>query len=96
MLGLTVYVFLSGFADVFDVDHFIQQMNGFIHVAKELPPELASKAPFLVDSRKRKGQFDYIETVLPVLLKHQYISFTPQMSQRRDRYNHINFFWLTF
>ncbi|CAO2815273.1 unnamed protein product [Amaranthus hypochondriacus] len=78
----------SGFADVFDVDHFIQQMNGFIHVVKELPPELASKAPFLVDSRKRKGQFDYVETVLPLLLEHQYISFTPQMSQRRDRYPH--------
>ncbi|KMT00686.1 hypothetical protein BVRB_9g219740 isoform B [Beta vulgaris subsp. vulgaris] len=78
----------SGFADVFDVDHFIQQMDGFIQVAKELPPELASKEPFPVDCRKRKGQFDYIETVLPPLLEHRYISFTPQMSQRRDRYPH--------
>lgn len=78
----------SGFADVFDVDHFIQEMYGFIQVVKELPPELASKEPFPVDCRKRKGQFDYMETVLPPLLQHRYISFTPQMSQRRDRYPH--------
>lgn len=78
----------SGFADIFDVDYFIQQMDGFVQVAKELPPEIASKEPFHVDCRKRKGQFDYIETVLPPLLEHQYISFTPQMSQRRDRYPH--------
>ncbi|XP_021866667.1 O-fucosyltransferase 13 isoform X2 [Spinacia oleracea] len=78
----------SGFADVFDVDYFIQQLDGFIQVVKELPPDLASKEPFQVDGRKRKGQFDYIETVLPALLQHRYISFTPQMSQRRDRYPH--------
>ncbi|KAM6585919.1 hypothetical protein CsatB_012921 [Cannabis sativa] len=76
----------SGFADIFDVDHFIQQMNGFIRVAKEFPPEIASKEPFHVDCRKRKGQFDYVESVLPSLMEHQYISITPAMSQRRDRY----------
>ncbi|KAL5575601.1 hypothetical protein UlMin_017300 [Ulmus minor] len=76
----------SGFADVFDVDYFIQQMNGFIKVAKELPLEIASKEPFHVDCSKRKGQFDYIESVLPSLLEHRYISITPAMSQRRDRY----------
>lgn len=76
----------SGFADVFDVEYFIQQMNGFIKVVKELPPEIASKEPFRVDCSKRKGQFDYIETVLPSLLEHHYISITPAMSQRRDRY----------
>ncbi|KAL4607702.1 hypothetical protein ACB092_09G194100 [Castanea dentata] len=76
----------SGFADVFDVEYFIQQMNGFIKVVKELPPEIASKEPFRVDCSKRKGQFDYIESVLPSLLEHHYISITPAMSQRRDRY----------
>lgn len=76
----------SGFADVFDVDYFIQQMDGFIKVVKELPPEVALKEPFRVDCSKRKGQFDYIESVLPSLLKYQYISITPAMSQRRDRY----------
>lgn len=76
----------SGFADVFDVDYFIQQMEGFIKVAKELPPEIASKKPVRVDCSKRKGQFDYIESVLPLLLEHRYISMTPAMSQRRDRY----------
>ncbi|XP_050245621.1 O-fucosyltransferase 13 isoform X1 [Quercus robur] len=76
----------SGFADVYDVEYFIQQMNGFIKVVKELPPEIASKEPFRVDCSKRKGQFDYIETVLPSLLEHHYISITPAMSQRRDRY----------
>ncbi|GAB4842064.1 O-fucosyltransferase 13 [Ancistrocladus abbreviatus] len=76
----------SGFADVFDVDYFIQQMDGLVHMVKELPPELASKEPFQVDCRKRKGQFDYIESVLPSLLQHHYISITPAMSQRRDRY----------
>ncbi|XP_059645701.1 O-fucosyltransferase 13 isoform X2 [Cornus florida] len=76
----------SGFADVFDVDYFIQQMKGFVKVVKNLPAELASKEPFRVDCSKRKGQFDYIETVLPSLLEHHYISITPAMSQRRDRY----------
>ncbi|WCJ40573.1 O-fucosyltransferase family protein [Euphorbia peplus] len=76
----------SGFADVFDVDYFIQQIKGFVRVVKELPPNIASKEPFHVDCSKRKGQFDYIESVLPSLLEHQYISFTPAASQRRDRY----------
>lgn len=79
-------MYFSGFADVFDVDYFIQQMDGFIKVVKELPPEVALKEPFHVDCSKRKGQFDYIESVLPSLLKYQYISITPAMSQRRDRY----------
>ncbi|KAL9264835.1 O-fucosyltransferase 13-like protein [Drosera capensis] len=55
-------------------------------IVKELPPEMSSVSPFQVDCRKRKGQFDYIESVLPLLLEHQYISITPAMSQRRDRY----------
>lgn len=76
----------SGFADVFDVDYFIQHMKGFINVVKDLPAELESKEPFHVDCSKRKGHFDYIESVLPSLLEHHYISFTPAMSQRRDRY----------
>ncbi|GFZ07965.1 O-fucosyltransferase family protein [Actinidia rufa] len=76
----------SGFADVFDVDYFIQQMNSFVKIVKELPVEIASKEPFPVDCSKRKGQFDYVESVLPSLLEHHYISFTPAMSQRRDRY----------
>ncbi|KAK4772789.1 hypothetical protein SAY86_014564 [Trapa natans] len=76
----------SGFADVFDVDYFIQQMDGFVRVVKELPSEIASKQPFHVDCSKRKGQFDYVESVLPSLLQHHYITITPAMSQRRDRY----------
>ncbi|CAN6573160.1 unnamed protein product [Malus baccata var. baccata] len=39
-----------------------------------------------VDCSKRKGQFGYIETVLPALLEHHYISITPTMRQIRDRY----------
>ncbi|GKV35833.1 hypothetical protein SLEP1_g44041 [Rubroshorea leprosula] len=61
-------------------------MNGFVKVVRELPPEISSKEPFPVDCSKRKGQFDYIESILPSLLEHRYISFTPAMSQRRDRY----------
>lgn len=80
-----MFVF-SGFVDVFDVDYFIQQLKGFINVVKELPAEIASKEPVRVDCSKRKGQFDYVESVLPSLLKHRYISITPAMSQRRDRY----------
>ncbi|KAE9621318.1 hypothetical protein Lal_00023601 [Lupinus albus] len=76
----------SGFADVYDVDYFIQNMNGFVKVVKELPPEIASKEPVRVDCSKRKGQFDYVESILPSLLEHKYISITPAMSQRRDRY----------
>ncbi|KAK7855231.1 o-fucosyltransferase 13 [Quercus suber] len=81
---ITIWLHLSGFADVFDVDYFLQQMNEFIKVVKELPPEIASKEPFRVDCSKRKGQFDYIESVLPSLLEHHYISITPARSQRRD------------
>ncbi|KAI3766742.1 hypothetical protein L2E82_16813 [Cichorium intybus] len=76
----------SGFSDVFDVDYFIQQLKGFIEVVKELPAEIASKEPVRVDCSKRKGHFDYVESVLPSLLKHHYISITPAMSQRRDRF----------
>ncbi|KAL6568060.1 O-fucosyltransferase 13 [Orobanche hederae] len=76
----------SGFGDVFDVEYFIQKMNGFVQIVKELPLELASNEPVQVDCSKRKGLFDYIETVLPSLLEHHYISITPAMSQRRDRY----------
>ncbi|GFP95500.1 uncharacterized protein at1g04910 [Phtheirospermum japonicum] len=76
----------SGFGDVFDVDNFIQKMNGFVQIVKELPTELASKEPVRVDCSKRKGLYDYVETVLPSLLEHRYISITPAMSQRRDRY----------
>lgn len=83
---LTPCRFSSGFADVFDVDHFISQMNGYVKVVKKLPPEFASKEPYHVDCSKRKGQFDYVESVLPSLLEHRYISITPAMSQRRDRY----------
>ncbi|GAU22299.1 hypothetical protein TSUD_260990 [Trifolium subterraneum] len=76
----------NGFADVYDLDYFIQHMNGFVKVVKTLPPEIATKEPVPVDCSKRKGQFDYVESVLPSLLKHKYISITPAMSQRRDRY----------
>ncbi|XP_040382684.1 uncharacterized protein LOC102713488 [Oryza brachyantha] len=74
----------SGFADVFDVDYFIQQTRGYVEVVKDMPEQIASKEPFKVDCSKRKGHFDYVETVLPALLEHQYISLTPAMSQRRD------------
>ncbi|XP_072971551.1 O-fucosyltransferase 13 isoform X1 [Typha angustifolia] len=76
----------SDFADVFDVDYFIEKMKGFVEIVKELPEEIASREPFRVDCSKRKGQFDYVEVVLPALLEHHYISITPAMSQRRDRY----------
>ncbi|ESR40480.1 O-fucosyltransferase 13 [Citrus sinensis] len=76
----------SDFADIFEADYFIQHMDGFVKVVKELPPEISSKEPFHVDCSKRKGQFDYVESVLPALLEHKYISLTPAMSQRRDRY----------
>ncbi|MQL87937.1 hypothetical protein Taro_020488 [Colocasia esculenta] len=76
----------SGFADIFDVDYFIEQMKDFVHVLRELPEDISSREPFRVDCSKRKGPFDYVEHVLPFLLEHRYISITPAMSQRRDRY----------
>lgn len=76
----------SGFEDIFDVDYFIQQTKGFVEIVKELPDDIASREPFKVDCSKRKGNFDYVEAVLPALKKHHYISITPAMSQRRDRY----------
>lgn len=76
----------SGFEDIFDVDYFIRQTKGFVEVVKEFPDDLSSKEPFKVDCSKRKGNFDYVESVLPALKKHHYISITPAMSQRRDRY----------
>lgn len=56
---------------------------------KELPGEIASKEPFHGDCSKRKGLYDYVESVFPSLLEHRFISFTPAMSQRRDRYNYV-------
>ncbi|KAL5729553.1 O-fucosyltransferase 13 [Ranunculus cassubicifolius] len=67
----------SGFADVFDADYFINEMKGFVTVVKSLPEEISSREPVRVDCSKRKGHFDYIESVLPVLLEHHYISITP-------------------
>ena len=69
-------------------------MNGFVKVVKQFPPEIASKEPVRVDCSKRKGQFDYVESVLPSLLEHKYISITPAMSQRRDRYEYVSHFYL--
>lgn len=76
------------------MDYFVDKINGFVKVVKELPVEIASKEPVRVDCSKRKGQFDYIESVLPSLLEHHYISITPAMSQRRDRYDSdLNLFY---
>lgn len=76
----------SGFADVFDVDYFIQHMEGFIHFVREPPGDLAARGPVKIDCRKRKGHFDYVESVLPALLEHKFIVINPAMSQRLDRY----------
>ncbi|XP_031504809.1 O-fucosyltransferase 13 isoform X1 [Nymphaea colorata] len=76
----------SGFSDIFDVDYFIHQMRGYIEVIKELPEDLKSKEPVKVDCSKRKGLFDYVEYLIPFLRKDRFISITPAMSQRRDRY----------
>ncbi|KAK8952266.1 hypothetical protein KSP39_PZI003872 [Platanthera zijinensis] len=76
----------SGFGDIFDVDYFIEQTKGFVEIVKELPDDLASREPVKVDCSKRTGNFDYVEAVLPALKNHHYISITPAMSQRRDRY----------
>jgi hypothetical protein len=78
--------YVSGFADVFDVDYFIEKTRGYVEVVKDMPEEISLKEPFKVDCRKRKGRFDYVETVLPALLEHRYISLTPAVSQRKDRY----------
>ncbi|KAG0452630.1 hypothetical protein HPP92_025294 [Vanilla planifolia] len=76
----------SGFADVFDVDFFVKQTEGFVNIVRELPEDVTSREPFKVDCSKRNGNFDYIESVLPALLVHRFISITPAMAQRRDRY----------
>ena len=76
----------SGFADIFDVDYFIQQMEGFVHVVKELPEDLAGRKPVRVECHKWKGHFDYVESILPAFLDHIFIDITPVMSQRSDRY----------
>ncbi|KAF9615125.1 hypothetical protein IFM89_022055, partial [Coptis chinensis] len=85
-LALSFICQYSGFADVFDVDYFIQEMKNYITVLKTVPEEIALREPVRVDCSKRKGHFDYIESVLPLLLEHRYISITPAASQRRDRY----------
>ncbi|PKA55279.1 Protein MEI2-like 4 [Apostasia shenzhenica] len=84
--SLLVIGILGRFGDVFDVEYFISQAKGFVEIVKELPGDLKSREPFKVDCSKRKGNFDYVEEVLPALKKHRYISITPAMSQRRDRY----------
>ncbi|KAF0900011.1 hypothetical protein E2562_026252 [Oryza meyeriana var. granulata] len=48
----------SGFADVFDVDYFIEQTRGYVEVVKEMPEEIASKDPFKSNAK------DTEETVL--------------------------------
>ncbi|CAN6458763.1 unnamed protein product [Victoria cruziana] len=76
----------SDFSDIFDVDYFIHQMRGYVKVMKEPPDDIKSKEPVRVDCSKRREQFDYVEHLLPFLRKVRFISITPAMSQRRDRY----------
>ncbi|KAH7429290.1 hypothetical protein KP509_09G040200 [Ceratopteris richardii] len=76
----------SGFADIFDVDYFIQRTKGFVRVVKELPQTLTQVKPVFINCRKRKDPFDYIEEVLPLLKKHKVIRILPAASQRPDRY----------
>ncbi|KAG0453712.1 hypothetical protein HPP92_025016 [Vanilla planifolia] len=65
---------------------FVKQTEGFVNIVRELPEDVTSREPFKVDCSKRNGNFDYIESVLPALLIHRFISITPAMAQRRDRY----------
>ncbi|XP_024514851.1 O-fucosyltransferase 13 isoform X2 [Selaginella moellendorffii] len=75
----------SGFSDIFDADFFIETMKGYVRVVKELPPPYASKKTVLIDCQKKK-LFDYVEAVLPVLLKEKVVIIRPAASQRSDRY----------
>lgn len=66
-------VSITGFADVFDVDHFIQRTKGICDIVMESPEEIASREQLRVDYSSCKGLFDYIETVLATLLERRYI-----------------------
>lgn len=76
----------SDFADIFDVNFFINQTKGLVHVVKELPEALTSVQPFFINCWKRKAPFDYIEEVLPALQNHKVVIIRPAASQRSDRY----------
>ncbi|OAY66871.1 Uncharacterized protein ACMD2_11734, partial [Ananas comosus] len=45
----------SNFADVFDVDYFIEKMKGFVAIVKGLPEEIASEEPFKVDCTSERA-----------------------------------------
>lgn len=76
----------SDFAEIFDVDYFINQTKGFIPVVKELPKGLVLAQPFFINCRKRKAPYDYIDEVLPALKEHRVVAIRPAASQRLDRY----------
>ena len=75
----------SGFADIFDVDFFLESVDGWVEVLRELPVGLGFLEPVVITCHKATGAFDYVESLLPLLLQHQVILLRPAASQRADR-----------
>lgn len=80
---IAIYVllcFCSSFADIFDVDHFIEVLRGEVSIVKELPSEYSWStreyyATGIRDTRIKTAPVQatadwYIENVLPVLQRY--------------------------
>nr|XP_009757068.1 PREDICTED: uncharacterized protein LOC104209984 [Nicotiana sylvestris] len=69
----------SGFADIYDEDHFISTLKDYLTVVKELPAELMEKYDSNISNiRNLRVQAwappsYYLEEVYPVLLKRRYV-----------------------
>lgn len=75
----------SGFAQLFDVDFFLEGVRGWVEVLRELPAAMASKEPVAITCKKGRDPFDYKKELLPLLLRHKLILLRPSANQRGDR-----------
>lgn len=88
IINFVIYVFCSSFADIFDVDHFINVLKDELRIVTELPTEYAwstrdyyatgIRATRIKTAPTHASAEWYVENVLPVI--HRFVAFLTQTS----------------